>query len=73
MSHLIKIVSDFEEQGVGFKSLTEAIDTTTPTGKMLFTVMATCAQLERHTLIERTNVGLQRRAFEVDLVVVPAK
>lgn len=58
VSHLIKIVADFEKQGVGFKSLTEAIDTTTPTGKMLFTVMAACAQLERDTLIERTNIGL---------------
>ncbi len=58
VSHLIKIVGDFEEQEVGFKSLTEAIDTSTPTGKMLFTVMAACAQLERDTLIERTKIGL---------------
>lgn len=58
VSHLIQIVSDFEERDIGFKSLTEDLDTTTPTGKMLFTIMAAVAQLERDVLIERTKIGL---------------
>ncbi|EEE38587.1 resolvase, N-terminal domain [Rhodobacteraceae bacterium KLH11] len=58
MQHLIKIVADFEERDIGFMSLTETIDTTTPTGRMLFTIMSACAQLERDVLIERTKIGL---------------
>ncbi|MEP0942229.1 MAG: recombinase family protein [Rhizobiaceae bacterium] len=59
VSHLIQIIGEFEERGIGFTSLTETIDTTTPTGKMVFTVMAACAQLERDVLIERTKIGLE--------------
>tara|TARA_R110002072_G_C7887770_1_gene528539 strand:- start:690 stop:1244 length:555 start_codon:yes stop_codon:yes gene_type:complete len=59
VQHLIQIISDFDDRGVGFISLTETIDTNTPTGKMVFTVMAACAQLERDVLIERTKIGLE--------------
>ncbi|AUR00797.1 recombinase family protein [Phaeobacter inhibens] len=59
VQHLIQIVADFEERDIGFKSLTETIDTTTPAGRMLFTVMAACSQMERDLLVERTNIGLQ--------------
>lgn len=58
VSHLIKIVGDFEECGVDFKSLTEDIDTSSPTGKLLFLLVSGIAQLERDTLIERTKIGL---------------
>lgn len=58
VQHLIQIVADFEERDIGFMSLTETIDTTTPSGRMLYTVMSACAQLERDVLIERTKIGL---------------
>lgn len=58
VQHLIQIVADFEERDIGFMSLTETIDTTSPTGRMLFTIMSACAQLERDVLIERTKIGL---------------
>lgn len=59
VSHLIQIMGEIEERGIAFKSLTETIDTSTPTGKMIFFVMSACAQLERDTLVERTKIGLE--------------
>lgn len=58
VSHLIRIVTDFEERDIAFHSLTESIDTSSPTGKMLFILFSAFAQLERDTLIERTKIGL---------------
>jgi len=47
----------FEPAGVGFKSVTESFDTTTPFGKAALGMMAVFAQLERETIIERTRMG----------------
>ena len=47
-----------EERGVGFASLTEAIDTTTPAGRLLFGVLASLAAFERDLIRERTMAGL---------------
>ena len=44
--HLIDVMSEFEEQGVGFRSLTENIDTTSPGGRLIFHVFAALAGLE---------------------------
>ena len=46
-------------RGVGFKSLTENMDTTTPGGILVFNVFAAMAQFERDLIRERTNAGLQ--------------
>ena len=59
VSHLIQIMGEIEERGIAFRSLTETINTSTPTGRMIFFVMSACAQLERDTLIERTKIGLE--------------
>ena len=59
VSHLVQIMGEIEERGIAFRSLTETIDTSTPTGRMIFFVMSACAQLERDTLIERTKTGLE--------------
>ena len=57
-SHLIQTVTALEDRGVGFASLTEAIDTTTPAGRLLFGVLASLAAFERDLIRERTMAGL---------------
>lgn len=59
MSHLIKTVNDLEERGVGFKSLTEQIDTTTASGRLIFHLFASLGQFERDLNRERTQAGLK--------------
>src|SRR5262249_44966904 len=44
--------------GIGFQSLSDTIDTTTPMGQFFFTLMAACAELERNLIVERTKTGL---------------
>ncbi len=56
--HLVNVVADLEERGVGFRSLHEAIDTTTPAGKVIFHVFAALAEFERALIRERTMSGL---------------
>src|SRR5690349_13000622 len=56
--HLIDTINGLQERGVGFKSLTEAIDTTTSGGKLVFHVFAALAEFERDIIRERTNAGL---------------
>lgn len=57
-SHLIQTVNELGERGVEFRSLTEALDTTTPSGRLVFTVLAAVAQFEREIMVERVNAGL---------------
>jgi DNA invertase Pin-like site-specific DNA recombinase len=58
MVDLIKLVTDLEGRGVGFRSLTENIDTTTPAGKLVFHVFGALAEFERTLTRERTRAGL---------------
>ncbi len=58
-SHLIALIGDLRDREVGFASLTEAIDTGTAAGELLFTVMAALAQFERSLIQERTRAGLE--------------
>ena len=58
LQHLIETVIDLEKHGVGFKSLTESIDTTTPGGKLIFHVFGALAEFERDLIRERTTAGL---------------
>jgi DNA invertase Pin-like site-specific DNA recombinase len=58
LRHLVDIVTGLAERGVGFCSLQEAIDTTTPGGKLVFDVFAALAEFERDLIRERTAVGL---------------
>jgi DNA invertase Pin-like site-specific DNA recombinase len=60
-SHLLRALEEFAALGVDFVSLKESIDTSTPTGKMIFTVLAAVAELERSTIRERVIAG-QRAA-----------
>lgn len=58
LAHLVQTVTTLGEREVGFVSLTEAIDTTTPAGRLLFGIMASLAQFERDLIQERTMAGL---------------
>lgn len=58
LAHLIDIVNEFQKRGIGLKSLTEAIDTTTAMGEFLFHVFGALAQYERSLIRERVNAGL---------------
>jgi DNA invertase Pin-like site-specific DNA recombinase len=58
LKHLIELVSKLEEREIGFKSLTESIDTTSPSGKLVFHIFCALAEFERNLIIERTKAGL---------------
>jgi DNA invertase Pin-like site-specific DNA recombinase len=55
---LIATITLLEEQGIGFKSLTEQIDTTTSGGKLIFHIFGALAEFERNLIRERTQAGL---------------
>jgi DNA invertase Pin-like site-specific DNA recombinase len=56
---LLDFAAGLNDRGVGLVSLTDAIDTTTVSGRFFFNVMASLAQMERELMIERTQAGLQ--------------
>ena len=58
LPHLIETVNQLEARGVGFHSLTEAIDTTTPGGRLVFHIFGALGQFERDLIRERTRAGL---------------
>jgi DNA invertase Pin-like site-specific DNA recombinase len=59
MRHLVSTVADFAERGIGFQSITEAMDTTTAGGELLFHVMGALAQFERRLNAERSRAGIE--------------
>ena len=59
VSHLLRALENFDALGVAFVSLSENVDTTTPTGKMIFTVLGAVAELERSLIVERVRAGLR--------------
>jgi DNA invertase Pin-like site-specific DNA recombinase len=59
VKNLVDLVGELHKQGVQFKSLTDAIDTGTPSGRFFFHVMASLAEMERELTIERTRAGLE--------------
>ena len=62
--HLVTALEEFQKLGIHFVSLTEAIDTSTPMGRMVFTVLGAVAELERSLIVERVNAGLIRAKKE---------
>jgi DNA invertase Pin-like site-specific DNA recombinase len=58
LPHLITTMTDLEQRGIGFKSLTENIDTTTSSGKLIFHIFGALAEFERNLIRERTQAGL---------------
>ena len=58
LRHLIDTITKLADRGVGFKSLTENIDTTTSGGKLVFHIFGALAEFEREIIRERTTAGL---------------
>ena len=58
LPHLVKLLEELRGRGVLFRSLTEGMDTTTPSGELLFNVVTSLAQFERSPIRERVNAGL---------------
>jgi len=59
-THLLSALEEFRSLGIGFVSLHEAIDTNTPMGRMVFTICAAVAELERALIRERVEAGIRR-------------
>ena len=59
LEHLISTVKRLEDEGIGFQSISEGFDTTTPAGKMIFHVIGSLAQFERELIRERVLSGLE--------------
>src|SRR5687768_6550199 len=58
LKHLIETITSLQTQGIGFKSLTENIDTSTATGQLVFHIFGALAEFERNLIKERTIAGL---------------
>lgn len=59
VTHVVGLINELTERQIGFVSLTEGFDTTTAGGRMIMTVFAALAQMEREVLRERTHAGLE--------------
>ncbi len=59
VKNLVDLTAHLHQQGVQFKSLTDSIDTGTPSGRFFFHVMASLAEMERELTVERTRAGLE--------------
>jgi len=59
VSHLLRALDTFQSLGIEFVSLSESLDTATPAGRMVFTVLGAVAELERSLIAERVRAGLR--------------
>lgn len=64
LSDVLKIVENFESNGVAFKSYSEPFETSTPAGKMQFQMMALIGEFERGTIAQNVKMGMMARARE---------
>jgi DNA invertase Pin-like site-specific DNA recombinase len=71
LRHLVELVGKLSDRGVALRSLTEGIDTTTPTGRMVLHVFGALAEFERELIIERTRAGLEAARVQGRLVGGP--
>ena len=58
VKNLISLISDLNSKDIHFKSITDSIDTSTPSGRFFFHVMASLSEMERELIVERTKAGL---------------
>jgi DNA invertase Pin-like site-specific DNA recombinase len=58
LKELINLINDFQQKKIGFRSLNDAIDTTTAQGRLVFNIFASLAEFERDLIRERTKAGL---------------
>jgi DNA invertase Pin-like site-specific DNA recombinase len=71
VSHLLRALETFRALGIEFVSLTEQVDTTTPMGKMIFTVLGSVAELERSLVVERVRAGMRNARAKGKLIGRP--
>jgi DNA invertase Pin-like site-specific DNA recombinase len=64
LKDLLHLMERIEEEGAGFRSLTESIDTTTPAGRMMMQMVGSFAEFERAMIRERTSAGLAQARAE---------
>jgi len=62
LAHLIEVINSLQARGIGFRSVTESIDTTTSGGRLIFHVFGALSQFERDLISERTRAGLAAAA-----------
>src|SRR5262245_27365717 len=60
VSHLLRALEEFSHLSIDFVSLSESIDTSTPIGKMIFTMLGAVAELEHNLIRERVHMGISR-------------
>jgi DNA invertase Pin-like site-specific DNA recombinase len=60
LQHLIQVIQEWKNLGIQFICMTEPIDTTSPSGELIFNIFGSIAQFERQLIIERINLGLDR-------------
>jgi DNA invertase Pin-like site-specific DNA recombinase len=58
LRHLIDIADYLNRRGIALKSITESIDTTTPSGRFMFNILGALSSMEREIIVERTRAGL---------------
>jgi DNA invertase Pin-like site-specific DNA recombinase len=58
LRHLIDIADDLNRRGIALRSITESIDTTTPSGRFMFNILGALSSMEREIIVERTRAGL---------------
>lgn len=73
VSHLLRALETFRAQGIEFVSLSEQVDTSTPTGKMIFTVLGAVAELERSLIVERVRAGIRNARAKGKILGRPRK
>jgi DNA invertase Pin-like site-specific DNA recombinase len=83
VAHLLRALEEFKSLSIEFVSLTEGVDTSTPMGKMVFTVLGAVAELERSLIVERVKAGIRnakakgkhcgRPRFDFDVEAVRAR
>jgi DNA invertase Pin-like site-specific DNA recombinase len=73
VSHLLRALETFQSLGIEFVSLSEQMDTSTPTGRMVFTVLGAVAELERSLIVERVKAGLRNARAKGKVLGRPKK
>jgi DNA invertase Pin-like site-specific DNA recombinase len=73
VSHLLRALETFKALGIDFVSFSEQMDTSTPAGKMVFTVLGAVAELERSLIVERVRAGMRNARAKGKLIGRPAK
>jgi DNA invertase Pin-like site-specific DNA recombinase len=72
VSHLLRALETFKALGIDFVSYSEQMDTSTPAGKMVFTVLGAVAELERSLIVERVRAGLRNARAKGNRIGRPA-